>query len=122
MKRASITPFDKEHVLSDCKVISNAARCHIDKVISTGPLLYISCDGIALLLDHKDRFAFILVDGTTQNIPDVEHINGRLCISWPQEYSLCNDILIVTDRLTKDEIIKIELYSEFIKLIKLYGA
>ena len=122
MKRVSITPFDKEHVLSDCKVISNAAIRHIDKVISTGPLLYISCDGIALLLDHKDGFAFILVDGTTRTVPDVGGVNGRLCISWPQEYSLCNDTLIITDRLTKNEIIKKELYSGIKNLIKSYGA
>ena len=122
MKRVSITPFDKEHVLSDCDVISNAATRHIDKVISTGPLIYISCDGIALLLDNKDGFAAILVDGTTRTVPNVEDINGRLCISWPQEYFLCQNVLRVKDRSTKNEIMKIELYSGIKNLIKSYGA
>ena len=120
--RLSSTPFDEEHVTSNCDVISDAAMRFQDKVIYTGPLVYISCSGRAVVLDAEDQYACILADGTTRYLPWMGEVNGQFSVSWPQNYLLDDGQLTVIDNKTDAELLVMALYPEIYDLVLKYGA
>lgn len=120
-RRKSIVPFNEEQILSDCDEISKAAIQEIGKIISSGPLIYIACDGSAVVVDIEDVYACILIVGNTRYVPKMEYLDGRLCIYWPQKYLLNDGLLTVMSNSTGKKMLQMKLNPEFLDLLVPYS-